>query len=169
MLVMFLKSNYIDNNTQSDHQHACRFNIPHQTYEICDISKCNTVAFKLSQKQVADNDICRFPSQIMYAEDILGLTNNLPNSHCNCILEISSFKIVELYSNHRCSIRGYYWDRIPTKFLNRYSFYRERRCIEVNGFLILISPYNNLFDEIGNGDLVEIIPQNNFNLLSISI
>lgn len=84
----------------------------------------------------------------------------------DCILEIESFAKVSLNTNHYHSIRGIWRKNVPSNYLPKYSLFREQSCIEIEKDIILISPYNNSFisNSISDGELIEIVFQNNLNI-----
>lgn len=87
-----------------------------------------------------------------------------------CAIEISSFRTTKLFSNHRNSIRGKFWNRIPRKYVSKYSLYREYQCIEIDGDILLIAPYNNLLvNKLESSTVIEIVPYSFLNLLSVKI
>lgn len=101
--------------------------------------------------------------------DLLSFSKNMkPKQVYNCVLELSSFITVELYTNHRNSIRGMFWNCVPEKYVPDYSFCRNQQCIEIDGDIILIAPYNNLLSGTRkDGDLIEVIPQSPLNLRTV--
>ena len=84
----------------------------------------------------------------------------------DCVLEIASFTQVELFTNHRYSIRGKYWSPVPQKYLYKYQLYKERECIEIGNDILLISIYNNMLtNRIADGETIEIIVNFELNLI----
>ena len=88
----------------------------------------------------------------------------------DCVLEIASFNQVELFTNHRCSIRGRYWKNVPQKYLPKYYIYKEQECIEIDNDILLISSYNNLLtDKIAEGEIIEVVVNCELNLIYAKI
>lgn len=116
-----------------------------------------------------DNCEFKIPSQDIYVKDILGISRNMkPNNEYDCILEISSFIIVKPQTNCSCSIRGIYRSSVPLEYKSQYHQFFEHSCIEVGEEFFLISPYNNLLTKTIDGTVVEVVPQSNYNLYSVS-
>lgn len=110
----------------------------------------------------------RLPNCSITLTDKLMLSDNMVlGQEYECAIEISSFRTTKLFSNHRNSIRGKFWNRIPRKYVSKYNLYRTQQCIEINGDILLIAPYNNLLAVTATaGNIIEIIPQSSMNLLS---
>ena len=118
-----------------------------------------------------NNPTYRLPDCSMTLLDVLMLSKNLmPDKEYDCIIEVSSFKKTELYTDHRYSIRGLFWSCVPIKYLHKYNSYKTQQCIEIDGDLILIAPYNNqLTGKIADGNLVEIVPQSPLNIRAVQL
>lgn len=116
-----------------------------------------------------NNPTYRLPDCSVTLLDLLSFSKNMkPKQVYNCVLELSSFITVELYTDHRNSIRGMFWNCVPEKYVSKYRFCRNQQCIEVDGDIILIAPYNNLLSGKGkDGDLIEVIPQSPLNLRTV--
>ena len=107
----------------------------------------------------------KIPSQNIYIKDVLGISHNMvPNNIYNCILEISSFIIIQPPSECNCSIKGIYREVVPPKYKPSCVLYSKQSCIEVDGDIFLIAPYNNLLCKTNDGELVEVVPQAYYNL-----
>ena len=128
----------------------------------------------------ADTVTCRFlnpistqtyclPDCSILLWDVLMFSKNMvTNEVYSCVLEVNSFRRVNLYTNCKNAIRGRFWNSIPQKYVHKYSLYAEQQCIEVNGDLILISPYNNILSNVLDNDSpIEILPLSPFNLRSV--
>lgn len=115
--------------------------------------------------------IFRLPDCSMTLTDKLAFSENMvPHQKYDCILEIGSFRTIELYASYRNSIRGRFWNRIPKKWACKYRMYMGQQCIEIDGDLILIAPYNNqLTGKIADGNLVEIVPQSPLNIRAVQL
>lgn len=72
---------------------------------------------------------------------------------------------IELFTNHRYSIRGEYWRNVPQRYLPKYYMYKEQECIEIDNDILLISIYNNvLTNRIVDGETIEIVVNCELNL-----
>lgn len=119
-------------------------------------SNLTETRFYLPKESIVLNDVMNFSSQMTV------------HQHYDCVLEIASFKQVDLYTNHAYSIRGLYRCKISQRWLPDYQLYNNSACIELTDGIILFSPYNNILaNSLSDGELVEIIPQSNLNLLSL--
>lgn len=116
-----------------------------------------------------NNQIYRLPECSITLLDILMFSKNMvPDEEYDCVLEVSSFKTADLYTNHRNSVRGRFWNCVPDRYMPKYNPYKNQQCIEIDGDIILIAPYNNLLSgKAEDGGLIEIIPQAPFNLRSV--
>lgn len=115
------------------------------------------------------NQNYRLPDcSVTLADKLMLAENMVPDQKYDCILEIGSFISVELYANYRNSIRGRFWNCVPAKYVPKYSSYKNQQCIEIDGDIILLAPYNNLLlNLLVDESLIEIIPQAPLNLLGI--
>lgn len=116
---------------------------------------------------VIDNEQYCVPKESIWISDVIGFSNNmLRHQKYDCVLEIESFSIVDLNTNHHYSIRGIWCQRIPSKYFPKYSLFKDQSCIEIGNDIILISPYNNSWISNGvlDGELTEIIVKSNLNI-----
>lgn len=115
------------------------------------------------------NRYYRLPNCSITLTDKLMLSDNMvAGQEYECAIEISSFRTTELFSNHRNSIRGTFWNCVPRKYVSKYNIYRAQQCIEINGDILLIAPYNNSLNIKGlDGVLLEVNPYSLLNLVSI--
>lgn len=135
-----------DNNMTDHNKVTCRIN-----------SMLSDVRFHLPEDSIILNDIMNFSNDM-----------NIYQQY-DCVLEIASFNQVELFTNHRCSIRGKYWKNVPQKYLPRYYIYKEQECIEIGNDIILISIYSNGFtNKVNDGGIIEMISQGSINLRSVN-
>ncbi len=113
-----------------------------------------------------DNDMYCLPKDSIWVNDAIGFSNTmLKYQKYDCILEIESFSKVPLNTNHNYSIRGIWRNKIPSKYLPKYSLFKDQSCIEIGEDIILLSPYNRwVSNVISEGDLTEIIVQSNLNI-----
>lgn len=116
-----------------------------------------------------NNPTYRLPDCSVTLLDLLSFSKNMKvNQVYDCVCEIASFITVDLYTNHRNSIRGMFWNCVSEKYVPNYRFCKNQQCIEIDGDIILISPYNNLLSgKIKDSDLIEIIPQSALNLRAV--
>lgn len=124
---------------------------------ICRINSISTgTQFRLPEDSIVLNDVMKFSNKMAIYQQY------------DCVLEVASFIQVELFTNHRYSIRGKYWKNVPTKYLPKYRMYKERECIEIGNDILLISMYNNLLtNNIADGETTEIIANCELNLICI--
>ena len=114
-----------------------------------------------------DGEMYSLPKESIWLNDVIGFSNiMIKHQKYDCILEIESFAKVDLNTNHNYSIRGVWRKKVPVKYLPKYSSFQDQSCIETGEDIILISPYNNslVSNNISDGELVEIIVQNNLNI-----
>lgn len=136
-----------DNNTPNHNKITCSIN-----------SILSDARFHLPKDSIILNDVMNFSNDM-----------NIYQQY-DCVLEIASFNQVELFTNHRCSIRGRYWKNVPQKYLPKYYIYKEQECIEIDNDILLISSYNNLLtDKIAEGEIIEVVVNCELNLIYAKI
>ena len=129
----------------------------------------STVSMSIIEKETTTTT--KHPDLPLYAYDKLKLSDFMKNCQVyDCLLEITSFISVDLYTNHPLSIRGHYRKSIPDKYKFKYINFSNQSCIELSNSIFLISPHNNsLSGTINEDTLIEIVPENYFNLKHINI
>ena len=128
------------------------------------VSECNKVTCRINSTL---SDVrFRLPVDSIVLNDVMNFSNNMNiYRQYDCALEIASFNQVELFTNHRYSIRGKYWRNVPQRYLSKYYMYKEQECIEIDNDILLISIYNNLLtNRIADGETIEIIVNSELNL-----
>ena len=115
---------------------------------------------------VVDDEIYCVPRESIWLNDVIGFSNNmLRHQKYDCVLEIESFSKVDLNTNHINSIRGFWRNKVPEKYMPQYSLFREQECIDVGESIILISSYNQSLSKTEvDGTLIELIVQSGINL-----
>lgn len=113
----------------------------------------------------------RFPDSSILLNDVMNFSNKMvTGQQYDCVLEITSFTQVDLFTDHRYSVRGKYWRCVPMKYLPKYHMYKEQECIEIGNDILLISLYNNrLTNKVDDGVIVEIIAKCELNLICAKI
>lgn len=113
----------------------------------------------------------RVPVGSIVLNDVMNFLNDMNiYRQYDCVLEIASFNQVELFTNHRYSIRGKYWRNVPQKYLPKYQMYKKRECIEIDNDILLISIYNNILtNKITDGEIIEIIVNCELNLICAKV
>ena len=144
----------------------CSENNDHEVKHIYSITN-NQITCKFSDTLL--DTTYKLPSKNFELNDVLNFSEKMQLHHkYECILELGSFRLVELNTNHDLSIRGYYFSKVPLSYVTKYEYYKSKQCIDIGTDIILISDYNNiLFQNCYDGQLIEIIPQSSFNLLYV--
>lgn len=133
------------------------------------VSDCNKVTCRINS--ILSETQFRLLEGSIILNDIMNFSNDMDiYRQYDCVLEIVSFNRVELFTNHRCSIRGKYWRNVPQKYSPKYQMYKNRECIEIGNDILLISMCNNLLtDKIADGEIIEILTNCELNLICAKI
>lgn len=88
------------------------------------VSDCNKITCRIN----SDSSDARFllPKDSIILNDVMNFSNNMSTlRQYECMLEITSFTQVELFTNHSYSIRGKYWRNVPQRYLPKYQMYKN--------------------------------------------